>query len=35
MITIEQLKEVVVTAMGIKKDTKRVGYAISTISAHP
>ena len=29
----QQLKEVVVTAMGIKKDTKRVGYAISTISA--
>lgn len=29
----QQLKEVVVTAMGIKKDTKRLGYAVSTISA--
>ena len=29
----QQLKEVVVTAMGIKKDTKRVGYAVSTINA--
>ena len=30
----QQLKEVVVTAMGIKKDTKRLGYAVSTIESH-
>lgn len=29
----QQLKEVVVTAMGIKKDTKRLGYAVSTIES--
>lgn len=29
----QQLKEVVVTAMGIKKDTKRLGYAVSTIGS--
>lgn len=29
----QQLKEVVVTAMGIKKDTKRLGYAMSTIES--
>ena len=29
----KQLKEVVVTAMGIKKDTKRLGYAVSTIES--
>ena len=30
----QQLKEVVVTAMGIKKDTKRLGYAVSTIESY-
>ncbi|RHL61594.1 SusC/RagA family TonB-linked outer membrane protein [Bacteroides stercoris] len=29
----QQLKEVVVTAMGIKKDTKRLGYAVSSIES--
>ena len=29
----QMLGEVVVTAMGIKKDTKRLGYAVSTINA--
>ena len=29
----EQLEEVVVTALGIKKDAKKLGYAVSTISA--
>lgn len=29
----QQLKEVGVTAMGIKKDTKRLGYAVSTIES--
>ena len=29
----QQLKEVVVTAMGNKKDTKRLGYAVSTIES--
>ena len=29
----QQLSEVVVTALGIKKDTKKLGYAVSTISA--
>lgn len=29
----QQLKEVVITAMGIKKDTKRLGYAVSTIES--
>ena len=29
----QQLKEVVVTAMGIRKDTKRLGYAVSTIES--
>lgn len=29
----QQLKEVIVTAMGIKKDTKRLGYAVSTIES--
>ena len=29
----QQLKEVVGTAMGIKKDTKRLGYAVSTIES--
>ena len=29
----QQLEEVVVTALGIKKDSKKLGYAISTISA--
>ena len=29
----QQLEEVVVTAMGIKKDTKRLGYAVSTIES--
>ena len=29
----QQLKEVVVTAMGIKKDTKRLAYAVSTIES--
>ncbi len=29
----EQLEEVVVTALGIKKDSKKLGYAVSTISA--
>lgn len=29
----QQLREVVVTALGIKKDTKKLGYAVSTINA--
>lgn len=29
----QQLSEVVVTALGIKKDTKKLGYAVSTINA--
>ena len=29
----EQLEEVVVTALGIKKDAKKLGYAVSTLSA--
>ena len=29
----EQLEEVVVTALGIKKDAKKLGYAVSTIAA--
>ena len=33
MEDVQTLSEVVVTAMGIKKDTKKLGYAVSTLSA--